>query len=171
MNGWFERLISFMDFENAVMALIDEDQQDAVKALFDRLSDLYKRLIDKHLEYLPDIDCFCFHDDWGAQKDTFFSPATAAEMIVPAMKKVTDHLHARGLYADLHSCGMIEKQVPNIIAAGWDSWNPAYEHTQKLYEMYGDKLILGVMPDPIAPDASEEEQRAAARLCREVLPS
>ena len=34
-NGfWFERLISFLDFENAAMALIDEDQQPAVKALF-----------------------------------------------------------------------------------------------------------------------------------------
>ncbi|NLM52915.1 MAG: methyltransferase [Firmicutes bacterium] len=164
MNGWFERLISFMDFENAVVALIDEEQKDAVKALFDKLSDLYIKIIDKHLEYWPEIDCFCFHDDWGAQKDTFFSPNVTMEMIVPYMKKVTDHLHARGLYADLHSCGMIEKQVPSIIAAGWDSWNPQpMNDTQKLYELYGDKIVLGVMPDPISPDASEEEQRAAAR--------
>jgi hypothetical protein len=32
INGfWFERLISFMDFAPAAMALIDEEQQDAIK--------------------------------------------------------------------------------------------------------------------------------------------
>ena len=58
----------------------------------------------------------------GSQRAPFFSPETCAEMIVPAMKRFTDHAHAKGLFTDLHSCGHIEKQVPNIIAAGWDSW-------------------------------------------------
>ena len=41
MNGaWFERLISFMGFENACMALIDEEQEDAVKALFTKTTEL-----------------------------------------------------------------------------------------------------------------------------------
>ncbi len=40
-TGFYERLISFMDFEGAAMAMIDEDQEDAIKALFDRLADLY----------------------------------------------------------------------------------------------------------------------------------
>lgn len=164
MNGWYERLISFMDFDNAIVALIDDDQKDAVIALFDKLSDLYIKMIDKHLEYFPNINGFTIHDDWGAQKDTFFSPATAMEMIVPAMKKVTDYLHSKGLYADLHSCGMLEKQVPSIIAAGWDTWTPqAMNDTHMIYEKYGDKIMIGVIPKPFAPDASEEEQRAAAR--------
>lgn len=177
LNGWFERLISFMDFDNAVVALIDEDQKDAVKELFDRLSDLYIKIIDKYLEYFPGIDGFCIHDDWGAQKDTFFSPDTAMEMIVPAMKKVTDYLHSKGLIAELHSCGMLEKQVPSIIAAGWDTWTPqAMNDTQKIYELYGDQIIIGVIPDKFPPDASEEEQRAAAaayveKFCRPGKPS
>ncbi|KPU45195.1 uroporphyrinogen decarboxylase (URO-D) [Oxobacter pfennigii] len=168
LNGWYERLISFMDFDKAVVALIDEDQQDAVKELFDKLSDLYIKLIDKYLEHFPGIDGFCFHDDWAAQKDTFFSPSTAEEMIVPAMKKVTDHLHSKGLYADLHSCGMLEKQIPNIIAAGWDSWTPqTMNNTQAYYEKYGDQLLIGVIPDAVSPEASEAEQRAAAKAFAE----
>lgn len=163
LNGWYERLISFMDFDKAVVAMIDEDQQDAVKALFDKLSDLYIAIIDKYLEYFPGIDGFSIHDDWGAQKDTFFSPATVSEMIVPYMKRVTDYLHSKGLFADLHSCGRIEKQVPNIIAAGWDSWSPQpMNDSHKLYKLYGDRLIISVNPDQLNPDASEEEQRAAA---------
>lgn len=163
MNGWFERLISFMDFDKAVVALIDEDQQDAVKALFDKLSDLYIRIIDKYIEYFPGIDGINMHDDWGGQSNTFFSPAICAEIIVPAMKKVTDYIHSKGLYTDLHSCGKIEKQVPNIIAAGWDSWSgQPMNDFHMLYETYCDKIILGVMPDQLNPEASDEEQRAAA---------
>ncbi|KPU45850.1 uroporphyrinogen decarboxylase (URO-D) [Oxobacter pfennigii] len=162
-NGWFERIISFMDFPNAAMAMIDDEQKDAIKDLLDKISDLYIKIIDKHLEYFPGIDGFYMHDDWGAQKDTFFSPATVAELIVPAMRKVTDHLHSKGLVADFHSCGMIEKQVPNIIAAGWDTWSPQpMNDTHMIYEKYGDKLVIGVVPDPLPPDATEAEQREAA---------
>jgi hypothetical protein len=178
MNGWYERLISFMDFEAAIMALVDEEQQDAVKALFDKLSDLYIKLVDKFLLEYPQIDGFCFHDDWGSQKETFFSPAVVAEMIVPAMKRVTDHIHTRGKFADLHSCGQLIKQVPNMIAAGWDSWSgQPMNDTQKIYELYGDKIIVGVNPDIYDPDTlTEEEQRAKAReyadkFCRADKPS
>ncbi|MDR0862823.1 MAG: methyltransferase [Oscillospiraceae bacterium] len=165
LNGWYERLISFMDFEGAIMALADDEQQDAVKELFDKLSDLYIRIFDKYITYFPAIDGFCIHDDWGSQKETFFSPALAKEMIVPAMRKVTDYLHSRGKYCDLHSCGQALKQIPNFIAAGWDSWSgQTMNDTQKIYELYGDKILIGVIPDSFDPaTTSEADQRAAAK--------
>jgi len=165
LNGWYERLISFMDFEGAVMALFDDDQKDAVHAFFDKLSDLYIKIFDKYLEVFPFIDIFCIHDDWGSQKESFFSPALAAEMIVPYMKKVTDHLHSKGKYCDLHSCGQAYKQVPNFIAAGWDSWSgQPMNDTQKIYEDYGDGMLIGVIPDAFDPaTTSDEEQRELAK--------
>ncbi|MBQ8831786.1 MAG: methyltransferase [Oscillospiraceae bacterium] len=164
LNGWYERLIAFMDFENAIMAVFDEDQQESVHKFFDKLTDLYIDILDKYIKYFPEIDGFCIHDDWGSQKETFFSPALAEEMIVPYMKRVTDFLHSKGKTGDIHSCGQNYKQVPNYIKAGWDMWIPqAMNDTQKIYEEYGDKLIIAVVPDKVAPDATEEEQRAAAR--------
>ena len=165
LNGWYERLISFMDFENAIMAVFDEDQKDAVHAFFDKLSDFYIKMIDKYLLHFPQIDGFCFHDDWGSQKETFFSPAVVEEMIVPYMRRVTDYLHSKGKFAELHSCGQILKQVPNMIAAGWDLWHPQpMNDTHKIYELYGDKILVGVMPERFDPEkTTEEEQRAAAR--------
>ena len=164
LNGWYERLISFMDFENAIMAMFDEDQQDAVKDFFDKLSDLYIKIFDKYITYFPNINGFCIHDDWGSQKETFFSPALVEEMIVPYMRRVTDFIHSKGKSCELHSCGQNYKQVPNMIKAGWDMWIPqAMNDTQKIYEDYGDKLIIAVMPDKVSPDATEDEQRAAAR--------
>ena len=44
-NGLFERLISFLDFEAAAMALLDEEQQDDVHALLSKLCDMYDDLI------------------------------------------------------------------------------------------------------------------------------
>jgi hypothetical protein len=84
INGFlFERLISFMDFAPAAMALIDEDQQDAIKDLFQATTDFACKLVDKILEYWPMLDGFNIHDDWGAQKAPFFSKEIAYEFFVP----------------------------------------------------------------------------------------
>jgi hypothetical protein len=34
-----------MDFEGAILAMIDEDQKDAVNAFFEKLTDLYIKLM------------------------------------------------------------------------------------------------------------------------------
>ena len=164
LTGWYERLISFMDFEGAIMALVDDDQQDAVAELFDRLSDLYIQIFRNALDCMPEIDGFCIHDDWGSQKDTFFSPSIVEEMIVPYMRRVTDYLHSRGKTCELHSCGQNYKQVPNMIKAGWDRWNPQpMNDTYKIYDEYGDRILVGIMPRmSTAEEADEETQRREA---------
>lgn len=164
-NGcWYERLISFMGFENAAIALIDEDQKEAVKALFERVTDLYCKIVDKCCEAY-DIAGFNVHDDWGSQRAPFFSFETGAEMFVPYMKKLTDHIHAKGKVADLHSCGYVGRQIENFIAAGWDSWAPQpMNPVEEYYEKYGDKIILDVIPEMFdVGAATEEEQRRRAR--------
>jgi hypothetical protein len=40
-----------MDFEGAIMAMVDEEQTDAVKAFFDKLSDLYIAILDRYLTH------------------------------------------------------------------------------------------------------------------------
>jgi hypothetical protein len=178
MNGYFERLISFMDFEGAVLAMIDEDQKGAVKRFFEKLSDLYIRMIDKFIAYFPQVDIYTIHDDWGSQKDTFFAPAVVTEMIVPSMQRVTDFIHSKGRYTDLHCCGNNIKQVANMIAAGFDSWTPqAMNDIEKIYDLYGDRILIATMPEIYdAKNSTEEEQRAYARAyaekyCRPEKPS
>jgi len=78
LNGWFERLISMLEFENALMALYDEDQKEAVHIFFDKLSDLYIKILGHMIDAYPEVDGFSIHDDWGSQKDTFFAPELCA---------------------------------------------------------------------------------------------
>ena len=78
------------------------------------------------------------------------------------MKRVTDFLHAHGKHCDFHSCGMNETMVPNMIAAGWDSWMPqTINNIERIYQTYGDQLIIAVTYPWPAPCATEQEQLAA----------
>ena len=166
VNGfWFERLISFMDFLPAAMALIDEDQIDAIKSLFEATTNFAMKLVDKFCEYWPAIDGFNVHDDWGAQKAPFFSQETAYELFVPYMKALTDHIHTKGRFATLHSCGHNDMRIQCFIDGGFDGWEPqAMNDTQGMYEQFGDKIILSVMPDKIDPKtATDDDMRLAAR--------
>jgi hypothetical protein len=166
-TGWYERLISLLDFENAIMAIFDEDSQPDVHAFFDKLTDLYIRIFDKVIQTYPEVHAFFIHDDWGSQKAPFFSPDIAETMIVPYMKRVTDFLHSKGKFCELHSCGNIIKQVPNIIAAGWDAWAPQLMNdSYEIYDKFGDKLLIAVSPQGLPENFTElpeEEQRRYAR--------
>jgi hypothetical protein len=125
-TGYFERLISLLEFENALLAVFDEDSKEHVHKFFDKLTDLYIRIFDKAIEtYKPYLNAVFFHDDWGMQKAPFFSPEICSEMIVPYMRRVTDFIHSKGKFCELHSCGQLLKQVPNMIKAGWDAWGPS----------------------------------------------
>lgn len=166
LNGMgFERLVSFMGFEDAAVALVDEDQADALHELLDKLCDLHIALVDKIIEtYGEGIQGFTVHDDWGSQRAPFFSHEAAEEFFVPRMKRLTDHIKSKGLIAELHSCGHIETQIDNIVAAGWQTWTPmAMNDTQKLYEEWGDKIVIGVVGDPVPADATPEVKRQMGR--------
>lgn len=168
MTGWFERLVSLMDFAGASLALIDDEQTAAVQAFFSKLTDFYIRLLDRAIEVFPNIDGFWIHDDWGGQLNTFFAPETCREMIVPHMRRLTDYFHARGKCCDFHSCGLLNRQVPNMIAAGWDSWTPqTINDTAELYRQFGDQIIIGVTYAWPSPEADAAEQIKAAETFAE----
>mgnify|MGYP004448829317 FL=1 len=168
LNGTgYERLISFMDFEGAAMSLIDEDQQDAVKELFDTICEkVYFPYLEKVKKYLPGVTKITLHDDWGSQRAPFFSLATAREMLVPVCKKFTDKCKEMGYIVELHSCGKNDLLVPAYIEAGFQTWNGMYMNDKRnLFEQYGDQFIFGVDPPAIAddPNASKEDLWAAAK--------
>jgi hypothetical protein len=166
INGfWFERLISFMDFAEAAVALVDPDQQDAIMELFEASTEFACKVVDKLCEYWPALDGIQFHDDWGSQQAPFFSEEIARKLFLPHMKTLCNHIHSKGRYTSLHSCGHVESRVNIFIEAGVDQWDPqTMNNTQRLYDEVGDKIIISVVPTPFDPEkTSEEDQRQAAR--------
>ncbi len=163
-TGWFERLISFMDFGPAAVAVMNRKTREEVLALFEALSDLWIRLVDKVHDVFGDlVDGFCFHDDWGGQDGPFFNARIVRELLVPPMKRVTDHCHSLGYSCELHSCGKIDKLVSCIADAGWDSWDGMLINDFAAdYAEVGDRLMISLAPDHIPEEANEAESREAA---------
>lgn len=167
-NGFgFERMISMMNFMEASMALLDEEQTDAIKEMLQAFTDFGCECIKDHVAHYPEIDIINIHDDWGSQQNTFFSEDIAREIFLPFMKQLTDCIHSLGRVASLHSCGHNDKRVQVFIDAGFDEWSPQpMNDIEWLYDNYGDKMVFSVWPKETDKDLeglSEEEIRELAR--------
>lgn len=162
-TGLFERLISFMDFENAAVALIDDPQKGAIKELFSGLCDLYEEIIDHYVEYF-NMTGILFHDDWGAQHAPFFSLATFEEMIAPYIRRLSSYCHKNSVVFELHSCGHTEFLIDGIIDCGIDMWRPQpMNDIDSLLKHYGNRIKLGVRQPVFSDDATEFEKVRAAK--------
>lgn len=153
MSGYFERLISMMTFEEAAVSLLADPE--AVGGFFDKLTDMNIKIAD---HYIDDFGCgaIMIHDDWAAQKSPFFSLDMAMELIVPHLKRLVDHVHARGAFFTLHSCGNGVALVPAMKAAGVDAWqaNDTAIDIEGAIKACGDDLILEIYPE--VPDLHGE---------------
>jgi len=163
--GLFERMHALMGMENALCALLEE--QDDVAEFFEAMTD-YKVQIIKKLTKHYKVDMICYHDDWGYNKDGFIPPAVFKKLFVPNVKKIVDAVHEGGAYFNLHSDGRVDHYVPHMVELGMDLWNPAQtvNDLATIKREYGSKLSLnGAMDESWtgAPDASEEKLRAYAR--------
>ena len=161
-TGYFERLISWLGFEDAIVSLFDEDYTDAVHEVFDKLTDYYIRIME-HLKEAFDIELIEFHDDWGSQAAPLFSASVHREMILPYLTRLVKRCHELGMYFELHSCGNCEPFVPLMIEAGVDTWMGQDCNDKKmLFDKYGDKIILQVEAPSLGLEATDEEVWAAA---------
>lgn len=158
-TGLFERLISFVDMEEALVAMIAPEEKPHVHRLFDRLCIFYDELF-YYLAKWFQPDLLWFHDDWGSQKAPLFSLDTCREMLVPYLKRVVDSAHKYGIGFEFHSCGKNELLVPAMIEAGVDMWcGQTINDKELLYREYGDAIKLGVTPPPLPPNASGQQMQ------------
>jgi len=149
--------------EGAAVALIDEDQKEAVKSFFDRYTDLLIDYISRVKKSCPNIHCVLLHDDWGHSTGAFFSLETCREMIVPYLRRLIDYVHSEDMFFELHSCGKGQTLVPAMIEAGVDLWCPQLiNDLDMLTETYKDEPIwFGLSDLQFKPDATDEEVREA----------
>lgn len=162
-TGFFERLISWMGFEDAAITMIDEDCREPLEACMDRLCDLYIDYAD-HMQRYFGTRILEIHDDWGSQIAPFFSEDVLCEVIIPRLKRLCDACHARGMYVRLHSCGKIECLVKHMVAAGVDIWM-GQDHNDKLsvVKEHGDKIMVECEAPNVGHDATDEQVWDAAR--------
>lgn len=156
-TGLFERLISLMDFEYAALALIDEDQKEAIHAFFSACCDAYEEII-RHYKEDFGCDVIYFHDDWGSQRAPFFSVHTCREMLVPHLKRLVDFTHSLGMLFEMHSCGKNEAFVPCYLDAGVDLWAPQEQNDfERILNEVDGRIVIGLWGNG-SKDMTDEEK-------------
>ena len=156
-NSCIQRLIAALGgYTEGMYALALEPE--AVLGFFERFADHLIEVVDLVCSLYP-VNFMTFHDDWGTEKDTFFSPKMMEELVLPPTKRMIDHIKSKGAAFMLHSCGNITRFIPYMIEMGVD-----YLQIQRravdipaMKEKYGDKIgfntgIEGIVPGVKIPN-------------------
>jgi hypothetical protein len=82
------------------------------------------------------------HDDWGTERDTFFSEKMLMELVYEPTKKLIDHVKSKGVAFELHTCGNVTRFIPYTIDLGVDILQLQRRAVDlpALKEKYGDKI-------------------------------
>ena len=146
--GCTERLVALMGgYTDALLAMAMEPE--AVRDFLEAFAEWDMTVVDKLCQYLP-LDFITYHDDWGTERDTFFSEQYLEDIVLGPTKKLFDHIHSKGVIIQHHCCGNIKRFVPYQIALGVDFLQiqarandiPAFK------EKWGDQIGFEVAVDP-----------------------
>jgi len=122
--GCTERMVSLMGgYTESMLALAEEPE--ACQDFFEAFIDFEIAHFDKLRAFYP-MDMLTYHDDWGNEKDTFFSPAMFENLILPPTKRFFDYVKSKGVEIEFHNCGNINRFLPYIADLG-----PAFLQIQR----------------------------------------
>jgi len=164
-RGVTERLVSLMGgYTDSMYAMAVEPE--AVKEFFDAYADFMIAFFDK-IHSLYNLDMVTLHDDWGSEKDTFFSPKMMEELVFGPTKKIVDHIKSKGVVFELHSCGNVTRFLPYMVELGADLLQLQRRAVDipAMKEKYGDKIGFCVSLEDFNPfgPCTDEDIVAAVR--------
>ncbi|MCL1848869.1 MAG: hypothetical protein FWF83_04245 [Clostridiales bacterium] len=166
-QGCTERLVALLGgYTEAMIAMAEEPEAvlDFLHAFADNLLERYD--IIKAL--YPTVNLITYHDDWGTERDTFFSESFFESMVWAPTKKIIDHIKASGdICFELHSCGKIERFMPYILDLGVNllQIQRRANDMPMLKEKYGDRIGFCCMLEGVSADVpiTKEERMAKIR--------
>jgi hypothetical protein len=161
-EGLFERLHESMPFDDALAAFYDEPE--SVRDFFEGVADFKIELLKKVFAHYDPIDYIIYGDDWGTQRSGFFSNKMFRDMIMPPTKRIWDYVHSTGRFIELHSCGLTQQYIEEIIEMGADAWTPQeINDFDMLTEKYGKQIAVTVPIRGVDTAKNEEEARQLVR--------
>ena len=164
VNGCFERLADLAGFMDAFSYLLEEPEE--VGELFARFTDMHIELMGIAKEYYG-ADAITFHDDMGTQINSFMSPDTFREVLLPHYQRMNAAAHEMGLYVNFHSCGCVGNQMENFCDAGFDVWEGQENCNDKvsLLKQTTDRMgQLSVFAPPPGMDDEELKKYVIAHV-------
>lgn len=133
-----------MGTETTLMAMVDDPEW--IRDMVNTGCDLTLQLLDMIWDEGYEFDEFLWYDDLGYKGNLLISLDMYRDIIKPYQKRAIEWAHAKGLKAQLHSCGKVEALIPEFIEIGLDCLNPlevkAGMDTVKIKQAYGKDLTL-----------------------------
>jgi hypothetical protein len=115
-RGLTERLVSLMGgYTEGMMAMALEP--DAVRDFFNRYADFVVELFDRVNSLYP-LDMITYHDDWGTERDTFFSSAMFEDLVQVQTARIIAHVRSKNVAFQMHSCGNVTRFIPYVAEMG-----------------------------------------------------
>ena len=167
-HGPFQALSDLLGgFAEALEAMFVEPE--ASRAFFDRYADWIIWWIDT-LSALYPADMFTVHDDWGTEKDAFFSPDMMQELLFEPTKRIIDHVHSLGKLYQFHCCGKVDKFMDAFCDLGPDfmQLQRRVNDTPKYKELYGTRLGFNTGIEGMEPGRIYEKAELAELIRRSV---
>jgi len=168
-GGVLENAISLTGYDNLCAMIYDEPK--LAKQIFD---DVGSRLVE-YYELIAAKDSVCAlisNDDWGFKTQTMLSPSHMRQYVFPWHKKIVEVGHKNNKSVLLHSCGMLEEVMDDIINdMGFDgkhSFEDVIMPIEDAYERYkGQIALLGGMDVDFVCTASKNEISGRAKAMLE----
>lgn len=139
--GYFQMLVSFMGFENCLMALYEEPEE--VEALLDYICGVYEYVTDKCIDlYKPDI--LNITDDTATWQAPFISREMYRRFFLPCYDRMAKYGRDRGIPITFHNCGKCETFLDDMLAIGVCAWDPAQtcNDLETIKKKYAGKLTV-----------------------------
>lgn len=152
--------------ETLLIAMLEEPEwvEDMFHTMLDANIALFDQIWDKGYHF----DGIMFYDDMGYKQNQFFSLNTYRNLVKPAHKKAIEWAANKGIPARLHSCGLVEPFIPDLVEIGLSALNPlevkAGMDPIKLKQTYGDKLTLHGGINAVLWDKPDEIKAEIERL-------
>ena len=129
LGGYTEGMLSFAE------------EPDAVKAFLDKFADHTIEMFDLLYDVLP-IHMISYHDDWGTERDTFFSERMLEDIVFQPTKRIVDHIRGKGVAFQHHCCGNITRFLPYMTELGIDFLQIQRRAVDipAMKEKFGDKI-------------------------------
>jgi hypothetical protein len=168
LAGWGHYFHQRLAYIRGIQPLMFDfyDAQDELRAVMDRLLDLYRVWARRAAE--AGADGVWAGDDLGSQRSLFIRPETSCTLYAPYYEALAGVLHDNGLDFWLHTCGNITELMDDLIACGVDALHPIQVGTMDdpaIAGTYGGRIAfwIGMDVQQILPFGTPDEVRAHVR--------
>lgn len=160
-----EHLMWVMGYQTCCFALYD--QRDLVKAISDRLIDIFRVGAERILQF-DRVKAMWGSDDLGYRSGTLIGPDDTREFLLPGHKLMAEMSHAAGRPYLLHSCGnlrsIMEDLIEDVKIDAKHSFEDVIEPVTEAKESYGDRIaLLGGIDVDFLCTSTPDEVRSRVR--------